>query len=192
MDYIESNLAKDEEVVERIRHSWAGLVPVGLRAIGLLCIGIVCFFVAPTIEMPDDIGVVLFNLLGAFAILIALYVFLMGYIEIKFAQLVVTNKRIFGRRGLIIKHTTDIMISKVDTLNVSNGFFGALFHYGSIQIVSAATGSTLAFVESTTLKYLFVSNTAQFRTAVLDTIEKSREEEREAQARALTDAMKNN
>lgn len=99
MDYIESNLAKDEEVVERIRHSWAGLVPMGLRAIVIFCLGIVCFFLVPIVEaitgikMPDGelILVLLSNLFGAFVILLALCVFLMGYFEIKFAQLVVTK-----------------------------------------------------------------------------------------------------
>lgn len=202
MDFIESNLAADEKIMAKIKHSWAGMVSTIILFLVLLAFGIVfCnfksimghFFPNENIASDPDYLVVqiITCFVGIVSIVTGLLILFVNIVEIKSSQLVVTNKRIFGRRGFIAKYTTDILISKVDTINVSNGFFGALFHYGNIKIVSGTTAA-MTRAERATLVYSFVSNTSEFRKAVLETIDKVKREEQEAQARSLSEAMKNN
>lgn len=196
MNYIEANLANDEKVVARIKHSWAGIVSLLIRLILLGAIGGVltqsipiCMKLLNEAEKPPEAVYILTYVMGSFLILIGVVVFIAGIVEIKCAQLVVTNRRMFGRRGFIGKQTTDIMLSKVDTINAGNGFFGAIFHYGYIQIVSAATQTMARYGM---MKYTYISNTMEFRKAVLEAIENTKAQEREDQAKAMRDAMKQN
>lgn len=197
MGYIEDNLSKDEKIMARIKHSWAGMFSEVLRFLVLLACSILIINLKNIAEkltgvnLEDLLLTVLCGTFGALVLFVALYVLLFAIFEIKSAQLVVTNKRIFGRRGFISKYTTDVMLSKVDTVNVSNGFFGAIFRYGTIEIVSGATGG-LTKVQRATLRYGFISNTDEFRKAVLDTIDRVKKEEQEAQAKSLSEAMRNN
>ncbi|MDE6690523.1 MAG: PH domain-containing protein, partial [Clostridia bacterium] len=141
MGYIENNLSKDEKIMGRIKHSWAGMVSEVVRFLILLALAILMFSVKNIIEKLVGVNLgngveglfltILCDVFGAFILFLAVYIFLLQFFEMKSAQLVVTDKRIFGRRGFISKYTTDIMLSKVDTINVSNGFFGAIFHYGT-------------------------------------------------------------
>lgn len=195
MGYIEDNLSKDEQIMGKIKHSWAGMVSAVLRMLALCILAVVMFKMkAIMVKFGLDVSGIdtMFTIsyvFGAFFLFLALLVFLMLFFEIKSAQLVVTDKRIFGRRGFISKHTTDILLSKVDTINISNGFLGAIFGYGTVEIVSAASGR-MTRVERATLRYEFVSNTSEFRKAVLETIDRVKKEEQEAQAKSLREAMK--
>lgn len=198
MNYIEANLASDEKVVAQIKHSRAGLVPAFIIFILVCTIGIVLItVVSPLItnlveEDTKSSGLstffkILFSVIGALTIFGSLNNLIFRIMEIACSQLIVTNKRILGRRGFISKQTTDIMLSKVDTVNAENSFFGAIFHYGYIQIISAASGTS-----HDTLKYNYISNTLEFRKAVLEAIEKAKAQEREEQAKVMRDAMKPN
>ncbi|MDE6790981.1 MAG: hypothetical protein K2J61_04585, partial [Clostridia bacterium] len=50
MGYIENNLAKDEKIMARIKHSWAGMITEVLRFIVLLSISIVTFYIKTIVE----------------------------------------------------------------------------------------------------------------------------------------------
>ena len=194
MNYIDSNLAKDERVVARIKHSWVGLISVTVISLFFIVFGIVVFFIPEIIsnaineKIKDGFSVVMLKVLGVTLMVFGVSYFLGQFFEIKCAQLVLTNKRMFGRRGLFAKRTVDILLSKIDTINISNGFFGAIFHYGSIQIISAGIG-TMTRAERAAYIYPFVANTTEFRNAVLQTIDKVKEEERLAQAKSLSEAI---
>ena len=94
-----------------------------------------------------------------------------------------TNKRLLGRNGFIRKYTSDILLSHVDTIIAGNGFLGAFFHYGNIAVVSPATqqGGGIFFKH--------ITNTMEFRKAVLDQIEEVKAHEREEQARLMQNAV---
>lgn len=202
MGYIESNLTADETVIARIRHSWTGLVSVFVTFLFVCGVGAVFLCMRPILDsigealgdpMPHDsvatIMLTFFYILGGIFILLGLLISIAKIAEIKCAQLVVTNKRMLGRRGFISKQTTDVILSKIDTINAGNGLFGAIFHYGYIQIVSPATQNAAKFG---TMNYNYISNTMEFRKAVLDAIEKAKAQEREEQAKVMRGAMNSN
>lgn len=198
MGYIENNLSKDEKIMARIKHSWAGMVSAILRIVVICALATVVFLLKRILakfgldlaELNTFYDIICYTC-GSFILLLAFIVFLSMLFEIKSSQLVVTNKRVFGRRGFIAKYTTDILLSKIDTIKISNGFLGAILGYGTVEIVSAASGR-MTRVERATLRYDFVSNTSEFRKAVMETIDRVKKEEQEAQAKSLSEALKNN
>lgn len=193
MSYIESNLAKDETIVARLKHSWTAIVPDIILlpvycAVGIVLITVICPLVVNVEEIAESSTLttllkVLIDGAGAVAIAVGLFFLISSAIDIRCTQLIVTNKRMLGRYGFISKRTTDIMLNKIDTINADNSFWGAIFHYGRITVVSAASGG---------LTFDCISNTMEFRKAVLGAIEKAKAQEREEQAKALRDAMKPN
>ena len=199
MEYVGMSLGKDEKIIASIKHSWAGLVSSFICFAVFIAIGVVlCFpnqifkpiFGAGEEDIPQNI-LILFYGIAAFCIFWGSFIFVSQFVEIKCARLVVTNKRLLGRRGFIRKNMTDILLSKVDTLNVTYGLFGTIFHYGAIEVVSAASATTSA-AKRGMLRYSFISNTTEFRKAVLDAIDKVKEEERAAQTKSFSQALKGN
>ena len=109
---------------------------------------------------------------------------------VMFNQLIVTNKRLLGRSGLIAKKVTDMPLMKLDNIQVKNGFFGAIFHYGNLEIISAGSQRVVGGKTVNNLKYPYVKNTEEFRRAVLAAIDRAKEEERWAQAEAQAAALR--
>lgn len=202
MNYIEANLKKDEKVVSRIKHSWAGIIGIIIGAaivcaVGVLLIKLPSIVInimsshgVDNIEEAPKIFYVFMDVFGVLIIFCSLLILIPGIVEIKCAQLVVTNKRILGRRGFISKVTADIMLNKIDTINAGNGFLGEIFHYGYIEIVSAASVAS-SVQQRRAMRYKYISNTLEFRQAVLDAIDTAKEEERKAQAEEQAKAMRN-
>lgn len=205
MGYIEANLTKDEQVIARIKHSWAGLVSTVIGFMILLSIAIVFLKMGDIIRhYLSEEDIYDFNKFyrnmnpmmiscGCVFLIFAFFMLLNNIIEMKSAQLVVTNKRLLGRRGFISKQTTDIVLSSLDTITAGNCFLGAIFHYGYIQVASPASAATRF---NNTTRYNYIANTMDFRQAVLKAIDKAKEEERnaqaEAQAKAMREAMQSN
>ncbi|MDE7401745.1 MAG: hypothetical protein K2N17_06810, partial [Clostridia bacterium] len=56
MGYIENNLAKDEKIMARIKHSWAGMVSEVIRFLVLLGLGIFIFFIKDIVEKISGVS----------------------------------------------------------------------------------------------------------------------------------------
>lgn len=201
MGYVESNFGKDEKILARVTHSKAGLVSAFLVAVILLgiTVGLVYFtqymndlldknLQGSTLSALSTGLVIIFYLITALVGLMGILYFVGAIVEISCNQLVVTNKRLLGRSGFIAKKTMDIILLKLDTINASNGIFGALFHYGTLEVVSAGS-QQIVNGRTVNMKFPYVQNTEEFRRAALAAIDRAKEEEREAQARAQAEAL---
>ena len=201
MGYVESNLGKDEKILARVTHSKAGLVSAFLVAVILLgiTVGLIYFtqymndlldknLQGSTLSALSTGLVIIFYLITALVGLMGILYFVGAIVEISCNQLVVTNKRLLGRSGFIAKKTMDIILLKLDTINASNGIFGALFHYGTLEVVSAGS-QQIVNGRTVNMKFPYVQNTEEFRRAALAAIDRAKEEEREAQARAQAEAL---
>ena len=56
------------------------------------------------------------------------------------SEYVITNKRIIIKTGLISRHTLEMNMPKIETINVEQSIFGRIFDYGTITIIG--TGGT--------------------------------------------------
>ncbi len=61
-------------------------------------------------------------------------------IQRRTSEFVITNKRIVVKTGLIARDTVEMNLSRIETVNVDQSFFGRIFNYGTITIVG--TGGT--------------------------------------------------
>lgn len=61
---------------------------------------------------------------------VAFYVFL----QLKFTELGVTNKRVILKRGIIGRKTEEMKIASIETVEIDQGVLGRIFGYGTVKI----------------------------------------------------------
>ena len=78
-----------------------------------------------------------FILLGALLLIvygIGLLFWLWAWIVYSTTELAITNKRVIAKTGLIQRHTIEIFLEKVESIQVDQGVLGRLFNFGSVVI----------------------------------------------------------
>ncbi len=95
-------------------------------------------------------------------------------------KLVITNKKLTGKTGLVNTNQLDSPLNKVNGVQVEKGLFGQMFNYGTIKITTAST----VFV------YKYIAKPDEFRTILNNQIEAYDDERIKKQAKELASAMK--
>jgi uncharacterized membrane protein YdbT with pleckstrin-like domain len=80
------------------------------------------------------IGLCLLPLYG-----LGLLIFFFAYLKYISTELAITNKKIIAKVGFIRRHTIELILHKVESIQVTQSLLGRLFNYGSI-VVSGAGG----------------------------------------------------
>lgn len=106
--YVESNLIKNEKVRYKGKISVWSLLP------GIL------------------LGLILLPLLG-----LGLLLWISAAITYYTTELVITNRRVIAKFGLIRRNTVEMNISKIESIQVDQGILGRIFDFGNI-IMSGA------------------------------------------------------
>jgi uncharacterized membrane protein YdbT with pleckstrin-like domain len=106
--YIESALIKDEKVI------YAGSVSAWSLAPMIILGALFVFFFG--------IGIIFW---------------IAAYIRFKTTELAFTNKRVIAKFGFISRHTVELNISKVESIQVKQDIFGRIFNYGTLIISGA-------------------------------------------------------
>ena len=83
-------------------------------------------------------------------------------ISLKVTEIIITNKKLILKRGWFCKTTSEQQLNKIDSVQVSQGFWGGIMDFGSINI----NGSGLSI---TSINY--VSTPMKFRREIQDAIE---------------------
>ncbi|WP_336936496.1 PH domain-containing protein [Acinetobacter beijerinckii] len=144
-NYIESNLARDEQVIEKANVSW-------LSQFWYLLLG----FLFLLMGMPAKNN--FFLVVGAVLIMIAI-------INVLTTELAITNRRIIAKTGLIRRNTIELKVNRVESLGVNQSILGRIFNFGSI-VVKGVGGSNAPIP--------FISKPMEFRQQVnnyLDSID---------------------
>lgn len=128
MAYIDENLLPGEKIIYRAHLHWI----VFLKPAFLLIIASI-------------LGLALRN--AFHALLPALICWALGLVPAMASLIVyltsefgVTNKRVLVKVGLIARSSLEILLSKVESIQVNQGLLGRIFDYGSI-VVSGTGGS---------------------------------------------------
>lgn len=96
-------------------------------------------------------------------------------------KLIITNKKITGRTGLLNTNQLDSPLNKINGVQVKQGLLGKIFNYGTININTAAN----------LFHFNLISNPHEFAATLNNQIEIYEEEKIERQARKLAEAVKN-
>lgn len=145
-----------ERIVQRAHVSWVIYLPALLTAV--LAVIATAFLLHQDNPDARNAAKILGALLGVWAVWLALS----AWIRRGSARFAVTNKRVFIRRGFIRHHSTEILLSQVEGISVSQGFWGRLFDYGAVVI--EGTGGDAE-------PYLRIAAPLAFRRVVQEQIE---------------------
>jgi uncharacterized membrane protein YdbT with pleckstrin-like domain len=85
----------------------------------------------------QSVGVVVAALLAIVAILVGVR----GWFRRFTTEIAVTNRRIIVKKGFVRRRTTEMNMSKVESVDVDQSLIGRLLNYGDVTI--RGTGSTL-------------------------------------------------
>lgn len=105
MSYIEDSLSSGEVVHKVFQLHWFAKVPM------------YCWLV---------LGLVTFGLTW----LIALY----EYFRLRSIEQGVTNKRVILKNGIISRHTEEMKLSSIETVEIEQGIWGRMFGYGTVKL----------------------------------------------------------
>lgn len=82
-----------------------------------------------------------------------------AYIRYKTTELAFTNKRVIAKVGIISRHTVELTISKVESIQVKQSVLGRIFNFGTLVIAGA--GNPQAPIAG-------ISNPMAFRRAFME------------------------
>jgi len=134
MDYIESNLRKEEEIVIRAKISWWTLVgPIIFFIIGIVLSVVLTSKMGELGSQADMPAIVWW----VPAIIFAIPLIKQALINAT-THLAVTNKRVIGKVGVLRIDTIDYPVDKIDNVSYKAGFFGNIFKYANVQIGSVS------------------------------------------------------
>jgi uncharacterized membrane protein YdbT with pleckstrin-like domain len=79
--------------------------------------------------------------MAAIPLAIGLAVIFSALIRRQTTELVLTDRRIITKRGLIARNTIEMNLNKVESLHVNQGLMGRILGYGDVTVVG--TGASL-------------------------------------------------
>ena len=137
MSYVSSVLGRDEAVQYEANVSLLPFLLDFIFGVALFVGGIISL----GMTLKGKLGAIpLETVLGGGLILWGLFVLVKPIIIKETTELVITNRRIIAKVGLISRHTIEINLSKVESISVSQSILGRLLNYGDLEIVG--TGGT--------------------------------------------------
>jgi len=125
MGYVERHLLPNERVVYKTRLHWMLFVKPGLLT--LVGIGL-ALLLRPVLDPPwlwvIGVAVAVIGLAWAFV----------HYVELMTSEFAVTNTRLILKVGLISRYTTELLLSKVESIGVQQGLTGRLLGFGDLTV----------------------------------------------------------
>lgn len=133
--YLESLLGEREKILYTTRQHWFILAST-IAAEVTLIIGLLILTIIALNSMEGFQGLVV---LGGF-ILMLLPVATMTRDILVFTnhEYIVTSRRVVQIAGIINKNVTDSSLEKVNDVKMSQSFFGRIFNYGDVEILTAS------------------------------------------------------
>jgi uncharacterized membrane protein YdbT with pleckstrin-like domain len=132
MGYVERHLLPGERVLFKTRLHWI----LFLRPALLVLIGLV---LSATLyrAVPDPPWL---WWIGPAIILVGLGFGLVHWVELMTSEFAVTTTRLIFKVGLVARYTTELLLSKVESISVDQTLVGRLLNYGDITVIG--TGGT--------------------------------------------------
>jgi len=133
MSYVQKILEPGESVTHVTRTHWLVYLP----AIFLLLLGIVVL--ASSSYVSADFAPVP-KIAGAMLIMLAAISWLPAFIRRWTTELAVTNRRIVFKSGLFRRHTMEMNMSKVESVDVDQSVMCRILDYGTVTIRGTGGG----------------------------------------------------
>ena len=132
MSYIQSILEPGEQVRYHTTMSWTIYAPAILLAI--------CALASAALAGSHDHMVGLGWLAAIVFAVAAVVTFVPAWLRRWTTEITVTDRRVILKRGLIRRHTVEMNMNKIESVDVDQTLLGRLFNYGNVTI--RGTGSS--------------------------------------------------
>ena len=154
--YVQGLLGQNERIVLATRQHWFVLFSNILLEIVLTLVLIVGVSAAVTVNPLAGFGYIL--------VLVPLIGMLRDILIWRNREYIVTNRRVIQINGVFSKDVVDSSLEKVNDVKMNQSFFGRMFGYGDIEILTASeTGDNL---------FRRIGDPIKFKTAMLNSKEK--------------------
>ncbi len=125
MGYVERHLLPNEHVLYKTRLHWILFVKSAL----LVLVGLALAALLWRVQDPPWLWYV-----GLAVSLIGLGWAFVHFVELMTSEFAVTTSRLIFKIGLIARYTTELLLSKVETIGVTQGLTGRLLNYGDLTV----------------------------------------------------------
>jgi uncharacterized membrane protein YdbT with pleckstrin-like domain len=157
MSYIEQNIMKDEQIIYKTKMSNV----VYATPLGCFIFGVVFMIVKLFFRDYPEIG----NLFIFFSLILWVLGFgalISAIISVKTSEIGVTNKRVIIKIGVFSKRSLEMLLEKIESLQVEQNLIEQMFNSGTVNI--KGSGGTVTPFSS-------ISNPFEFRKKVQEQIE---------------------
>jgi uncharacterized membrane protein YdbT with pleckstrin-like domain len=135
LSYVRHVLQPGENLLHESRIHWMIFIPSML----LFLVAIAGFIVYAGVEAPDDAHILSYSLM-AVGLVSGLVTFVAAWFRRWTTEVAVTDRRIIYKHGFINRHTVEMNMDKVESVDVDQTVFGRLFDYGDITVRGTGSG----------------------------------------------------
>ena len=153
MHYYKKVMLPDEKLHFYCSEHWI----VYWHAIVLLCLAVAAS-VLLLIQQPHDAMYQAYIVVILVFLALAVVAFARGYIRRSTTEIAVTDRRVIFKRGLLSRHTAEMNVSKIETVDVEQSITGRVLGYGDVLI--RGVGGTFEPLRR-------VANPLELRSAIL-------------------------
>lgn len=164
MSYIDKSLIPGEHVIYRTRLHW--IVMVKHVILALLMLGGGAYLVTYALQNREDIPPKKMHAAegaGVVLMLTGLVTIVAGNMRRDATEMAVTNRRVVIKTGMASRTTIEILLQKVESIEITESSLGRMLGYGSIVVIG--TGGTSE-------PFRKVAHPLEFRSHVQQQIEK--------------------
>jgi len=161
MSYIDKTLMANEKIIYRTRPHWIIFSPAAGWAILTLAILMIGPFTKPG-QWSFGTGHKFYSVLATITLVLAIINALIAYIEYISSEFGITNKRVLIKVGLIRRDSLEIMLRKIESIQVMQSIPGRILDYG--MIIIAGTGGSKD-------RFKFIPSPLNFRKTTQEQIE---------------------
>jgi len=142
MAYIDENLMDDEKIIFRTKPHWIIFSNAIIWSIFMMA----AFMIGPFTPVGhwNMFGYTLYSIFGTFSFLAACVTGLMSYIDYACSEYGITNKRVLIKVGFIRRSSLEVLLSKIESIQVDQTILGRMLQYGTI-IIAGTGGSRDAY-----------------------------------------------
>ena len=163
-DIYNINMMDDEVVIKRSKiHPGSLYVPIFFVVISFVVMIITFFWLS-------------------IVFVIALVWLIIRVISYSSTDLILTNKRVFGKTGLISTTQMQSPLNMINSVAFNNGIIGKLLGYGTVQIITA----------STIYKFRYITDGQTLYSDIFNQLERTKNETLQEQAEAIAKAIAKN
>jgi len=167
MGYIEKNLISGEQVLCKTHLHFVAVLGPLLAGLTMGIVAVFCFYESSTLNQtasPDNASSDsrLWAIAGMILIVLTALLICAALLKRNATEMAVTNRRILIKSGFFSRRTIELLLSRVESIVITEPFLGRMFGYGTVII--RGTGGTPE-------PFPLIARPTEFRRVVQEQIE---------------------